>query len=148
MLTPNDTPDLAAAASHLRDDHINLERRFGELCLLAHDGDWHDLDEVWDGFVHDVEAHFEIEERQLFPRLAEQGRDSRALVAELVADHLAIRQTLEDLGLQIQIHVIRASTIDSFVSQMRKHAARENERVYPWAASTGAGAPAPAPAAY
>ena len=39
---------------------------------------------------------------------------------------------LEEIGLSIQLHVIRVWTIEVFVELMREHAEVENERLYPW----------------
>lgn len=125
--------DLAAAASHLHDDHVAFAQRFDELCALARHGDWPGLDDVWDGFVRDVEAHLELEERQLFPRLAKQGRENLVLVDKLVVDHVLIRRLLADIGLQIQRHAIAAATIDGLVALTQKHAAIEDERIQQWA---------------
>jgi iron-sulfur cluster repair protein YtfE (RIC family) len=130
------TPDIPRAVQHLREDHDAFEQRFDDLCARARTDDWRYLDEVWDTFVDDIEVHFAFEEEVLFPVLAEKSPDDRAVVDRLLAEHAEVRSTLQQLGVQIQLHEIRAETIDRLVTQLRTHAALERERLYPWAAPT------------
>jgi hemerythrin-like domain-containing protein len=130
------TPDLARAVRHLREDHDAFERRFDDLCARAQTDDWRYLDEVWDAFVDDIEDHFAFEEEVLFPVLGEQGPEERALVERLVAEHAEVRGTLQQLGVQIQLHQIRAETIERLVTLLREHAALERAHLYDWAAPT------------
>ncbi|HWB82327.1 MAG TPA: hemerythrin domain-containing protein [Nannocystaceae bacterium] len=130
------TPDLARAVQHLREDHEAFEHRFDDLCARARTDDWRYLDEVWDAFVDDIDDHFAFEEEVLFPVLAEKGPDDRVLVERLLAQHTEVRGTLQQLGVQIQLHEIRAETIDRLVTLLREHAALERERLYSWAEPT------------
>lgn len=121
-------------ASRLSEDHRTFEKRFDDLCKRAREGDWYDLDRVWRVFAGDVERHLALEETELFPRYCRQGADCRSLVEELVAQHREIRRLLEELGVQIQLKAVRAPMIEAFVDLLRRHAALENARIYPWAA--------------
>jgi len=131
------TPDFTRAAQHLREDHVAFETRFQDLCARALGGEWKDLDEVWDSFADDLEAHLEFEEDLLFPRFSARDPESREIVARLEQEHAAIRKSLEELGIQIQLKYIRADAIEAFVQVMREHAARENVHLYPWATELG-----------
>lgn len=130
------SPDMARAVQHLREDHDAFERRFDDLCARAQTDDWRYLDEVWDAFVDDIDDHFAFEEEVLFPVLAAQSPDDRALVERLLGQHAEVRGTLEQLGVQIQLHEIRAETIDRLVALLRAHAALERDRLYSWAEPT------------
>jgi iron-sulfur cluster repair protein YtfE (RIC family) len=121
------------AAAKLRHDHDDFDRRFDELCERARAGDWRALDEAWRAFAIDLETHLAFEEEVLFPAYAQATIERRELVKRLVAEHAAIRQMLEHIGVEIQLHTIRASTVELFTDLMREHAALENIRLYPWA---------------
>jgi hypothetical protein len=116
----------------MRDDHVEFERKFADIRERARSGDWRELDAVWSDFAAAVTAHLAFEERDILPSLRFAGADERALVRRLEEEHAAIRQLLQDLGVQIQLHTIRAGTVDVFLQIMRDHAALENERIYPW----------------
>lgn len=122
------TPPLG---TRLHDEHEAFDRRFRELSVRAYSDDWHDLDEVWSAFAADVEAHLRLEEEEVFPTLRERGPAQAELVARLVAEHDEIRRRLFTLGVEIQVHAIRADTIDAFLAAMRRHAERENAELYP-----------------
>ncbi len=125
------------AAEHLRQDHLAFRDRFVDICGRARSGDWRDLDDVWGGFAASLRDHLAFEERELFGAYAERDADSRILVDRLRAEHDEIRRTLDELGIQIQLKSIRATTIDAFVEVMQRHAAIENAHLYPWAESRG-----------
>jgi hypothetical protein len=129
-------------ARRLHDDHVDFVARFADIEERARSGDWQELDEVWSRFAADVEAHLVFEEREALPILARQGLHERALVRHLQADHAAIRHLLDEIGAQIQLHVIRAATIEVFLELMRDHAAVEDERLYPWLAGRASAAAA------
>jgi hemerythrin-like domain-containing protein len=131
MSMPRCSPD-PAAIGQLRDDHVLLEQRFRDVCARAH-CDWQELDKVWDEFAQDVRAHLEFEETMLFPRLPADAPTVRALLDTLRAQHAEIRRQLEAIGVEIQLHGIRARTVDAFIELMRRHAALEDESLYPWA---------------
>lgn len=130
--------DPAALANRLSHDHRRFEREFDDLCRRAHSGDWRDLDEVWSAFGDELEAHLAFEENDLFPSFREQDAACGALADRLIGEHAEIRRLIESLGLQIQLKEIRPPTIEAFVELMRKHAAVENERLYPWLARAAA----------
>ena len=118
-----------AIDTRLREEHAVLDARFDDLCTRARAGEWQDVDEVWDDFADDLEAHLAYEEHDLFPLLVEQAP---ALVERLVAQHEMIRARLAELGVEIQLHTVRARTVEGFVATLREHAQLESEQLYPW----------------
>lgn len=132
MATPDLHPDLAAAAQHLHEDHAAFDARFDDLCERARCGDWRVVDEVWDGFVDDIEAHLEFEEDMVFPRLRGTGPAGAALAERLIGQHGEIRRLLAELGVQIQLHRADESIIVALVAGLREHATIESELLYPW----------------
>jgi hemerythrin-like domain-containing protein len=122
-------PELEAD-TRIREEHAELDGRCQDLCNRARAGDWADLDDVWDAFAHDLEAHFAYEEHEVFPDLARDKR-GEGLVARLKAQHAMIRRRLAELGLEIQLHAVRADAIDAFVDAVRRHTELEHAEVYP-----------------
>lgn len=132
MKTPDLTHGAGRAARRLHDEHIAFDRRFDDLCGRAQAGDWRDLDGEWESFAADIESHLAFEETVLFPVFAKQSVECRALVKRLVLEHAVIRELIEEIGIAIQLHQVRAWTIEVLVELMREHAAIESERIYPW----------------
>lgn len=127
----------ASNAEHLRSDHVEFSDRFADVCGRARTGDWRDLDDVWGGFSRAVREHLAFEEHELFAAYAERDADNHARVERLRTEHDEIRRRLDELGIEIQLKCIRASTIDAFVALMKRHAETENTYLYPWAESRG-----------
>lgn len=124
-------------AARLASDHLAFERTFFSILARARSGDWHELDEVWDDLVDDLEEHFQFEETLLFPAFAERGADCRALVEQLRSEHAQVRRSLEELGVQIQLHEIPTAAVEALLKALRQHAELENLRIYPWAKAAG-----------
>jgi hypothetical protein len=119
----------AGIDTRLREEHAVLDARFDDLSTRARVGDWSDVDDVWDDFADDLEAHLAYEEHDLFPLLGEQAP---ALVERLVAQHETIRRRLAELGVEIQLHTVRARSFEQFVETLREHAQLESDKLYPW----------------
>ena len=134
-MTATHNHDVTSRARRLREDHIRFARTFDDICERARGGDWHDLDEVWQAFTADVEAHLAFEETELFPGFSAQNPTCLALVQRLAGEHTEIRRNLDVLGVQIQLKEIRAVTIEAFIALMRAHADLEDRRLYPWIAN-------------
>jgi hemerythrin-like domain-containing protein len=117
---------------HLRTDHLELDARFDQLCTRARGGEWSDVDAVWDDFADDLEAHLSFEEHEVFPVVAETAPGGRELVRRLREQHEMIRRRLAELGVEIQLHIVRADTLDAFVAALRAHARLEMDQLYPW----------------
>jgi iron-sulfur cluster repair protein YtfE (RIC family) len=122
-----------ANAASLRAEHAHLDERFVELCDRARIGTWHEVDELWPDFVADLEGHLAYEESELFPAF-EQTPEGPDRTAELRHEHALIRALVEKVGVDVQLHVVRADTIDRLVAALRDHAAREERVFYPWLA--------------
>jgi hemerythrin superfamily protein len=120
-------------ARRLANDHRAFEQTFFKLLGRARSGTWHELDEVWDRFAKDMEAHFAFEEAEIFPSFAERDERSSALVQRLREEHAAFRRSIAELGVQLQLHEVPTATVGKLVEQLREHAELENLSIYPWA---------------
>jgi hypothetical protein len=118
--------------ARLHGDHEDFAKRFDQLCQTAHEGDWEDVDALWGPFETEFRAHMAFEEKELFDRFAASGEGPKDVVQTLRKQHDEMREQLAQLGVEIQLHAIRAETIDNFVKTIKMHATVESAHFYPW----------------
>ena len=133
------------SADALRDEHERLDRQFADLCNRADSGDWQVCDEIWDAFAADLEDHLAYEERFVFPDYERSSDEAAFRAIDFHREHRFIRSQLAEIGIDIQLHVIRAWRIEAFVAALRTHAEHERETFYLWLAARQADARAGAP---
>ncbi len=120
---------LSSLESMLAGDHDRLERAFRAIVTRAYGGDFQQLEAEWLTFQTALLRHLEAEERHLIPALAE---DRPGEAAVLLDDHTRIRDKLLELGVDLDLHCLRAERVDDFVGLLRAHAHREENTFYPW----------------
>lgn len=123
--TTTKTEPAPTLRSQLMADHERLERSLEELANAAEGALPDALIDVWRDFEAGLRAHLEAEEEHLFPVV----RGDPALAA-IEADHAEIRRRLDELGLAVELHAVRAEAIDALVERLRAHAAREDAWLY------------------
>lgn len=111
--------------------HRSLEKRIATLVMRAEDGDCHELATEWNRFEDELHRHFDVEETELFPRLARQNAKE---VAELRQEHEQLRKDLLALGIRSDLHLLGAEGVQSFIADLRAHARREDRTLYRWSA--------------
>lgn len=74
--------------------------------------------------------HIAAEEELILPEYASHAPEDAQAIR---ADHAAIRDALNRVGIEVELHVIRAHTVERLVASLRAHAAREDGGMYPWA---------------
>jgi hemerythrin superfamily protein len=121
---------LSSLSGMLAGDHDRLDRCFQSILTRAYGGDWQQLETEWIAFQRELLGHLEAEEKHVIPALA---RD-RPLAAEmLLSDHEVIRTKVIELGIDLDLHSLRAERVAMFVEALRAHARREEGMFYPWA---------------
>jgi polyisoprenoid-binding protein YceI len=111
-------------------DHQHLEWSFEAIVKEAWRGDPADLSERWRNFERELLAHLDTEEEDLIRLFGEyQPLEAR----ELMAEHQQIRVTATEMGIDLDLHCLRAARVQAFVDQLRAHAQREERLLYPWA---------------
>jgi len=120
---------LSSLESMLAADHDRLDRAFQTILTRAHDGDFQELAAEWLAFQAALLRHLDAEEKHLIPALA-QDRPGEARL--LLEDHRQIRDRLLELGVDLDLHCLRAERVEAFVSALRGHAQREETIFYPW----------------
>lgn len=111
-------------------DHERLDQLFGDL-RSAFDADAReDAARLWGELDRGLSAHMEFEERHVLP--AFRAVDS-AEVDGLLREHDLIRRRLTELGIGVDLHVVRAEIVADFIALLRAHAQREDALLYRWA---------------
>jgi hemerythrin-like domain-containing protein len=130
MPTATTAAPLSDIQRSMREDHARLERVF-EAVLAAFQADARaELSELWARFESGLRRHFELEEQLMLPRF----KSSQPLeAAQLALEHVAILKKLEQLGINVDLHLTRADVVADFIATIRAHAAREDALMYVWA---------------
>ena len=103
-LVPSDRTDIHRA---LASDHERLEHIFRELENAVEGADQPTIQRDWTDFECGVLAHFEAEERLIFPLLEVEHA---AEVKRAKEDHERVRALLATLGVRTDLHLLRNAT--------------------------------------
>jgi len=120
---------LSSLESMLAGDHHRLDRTFQAIVTRAQGGDFQQLESEWLAFQNALLHHLDAEEKHLIPALA-QDRPGEAQT--LLDEHAKIRLKLLQLGVDLDLHCLRADRVEQFVETIRAHAHREENIFYPW----------------
>lgn len=116
--------------AQLSEEHDQLERWFVTITERAATGDPRECDAIWADFTRQLESHMAFEESQVFPLYEQRGPAAASIAKELRQEHSAIRKTVDQIGLDLQLHLAAATVIESFLASLRSHAQRERETIY------------------
>ena len=116
----------------LTKDQERLEALFCELENAVDGADQPTIQQGWGEFERGLLAHFDAEERLVFPLL--EG-EYPAEVARALADHTRVRALLADLGVRTDLHLLRKDVAAELLARLREHAAWEDRTLYPLAAA-------------
>jgi hypothetical protein len=83
-------------------------------------------------FEHEVLEHLAAEEELLLPAYAERAPDDARLLGE---EHEALRRLLFRIGVDVELHIVRAADVEQLIARLRDHAAHEDKGLYAWATS-------------
>lgn len=114
----------------LADHHRETEHACTALLARLYADDPRELVEGFRCFERAVLDHIGAEEYLILPAYALHApSDASALQAE----HAQIRDALNRLGVEVDLHVARARSITDLVDLLRAHAEHEDIAMYPWA---------------
>ena len=114
----------------LAEHHRELDAGIERLLARVRDGDPTELRPEWSAFERALSRHLEQEETEILPGFA---RDDAAGARAILAEHADIRSALLDIGVNLDLHLLRAEQVESFVALLRAHAKREETALYAWA---------------
>jgi len=123
----------ASAAALLRAEHARLEVIYDRLLEAYHAGDWNDVQAEWDVFEPSLRAHMDLEEKRVFPAFRAVDPEE---TDNLVAEHAVLRERLDVLGVNVELHAVTAIDAQELVERLRAHRAREDRLLYPWIDAT------------
>ena len=114
---------------HFLADHRRLETLLERLLAAFEANDREDIAKLWTAFEAGLLTHLEAEEKHLLPALQKASeRDARVLIQE----HRHIRTRLEELGVGIDLHIVRLTVARDFIHELRAHAKNEDRMLYKW----------------
>lgn len=123
-------PSSNTLRDHFLADHRHLEHLFDRLVRAMEANAREDIDALWTEVEQRLLSHMEVEDKLLLPDLA---TTEPRTAAELRTDHLRFRARLTELGQALDLHLIRLDVARLFLDELRVHARREDELLYPWA---------------
>ncbi len=126
--------DLRKSASERQHDalvqhHRQLDDLFDRLLARFHDGDHDAVSAMWTDFEGGVLAHLKAEEADLFPRYRQRHEQE---MKTLLQEHERIRAVLTELGVGLDLRLLRADLAEEFVQCLRAHAEHEEQHFYLW----------------
>jgi hypothetical protein len=111
-------------------DHGELEELLTRLLTAFEVDDFVEVARFWSEFDERLSKHLEAEEHFMIPQLSSSlPRDARALLQE----HRHIRSRLVELGLGVDLHIVRLGAARGFVQELHAHACHEDDAFYRWA---------------
>ena len=113
----------------LRREHARLTASLDDLLERFADGNQRDLRAAWAEVEQDLVAHLDFEDRLILPSFtAIDPIETQALRAE----HLRLRETLAELSVGVDLHLIQLDRAREFAGWLREHAHREDQLLYRW----------------
>ena len=119
--------------SMLSADHKHLDLLFREIVASCQAGDHHRLRADWDLFEGELTSHMDLEEREILPGFSRAHRSEAQGIRD---EHAAIRAALTEMGIDLDLHCLRAERVEAFIALLRAHAGREESLLYPWASGS------------
>ncbi len=120
---------LSSLESMLAGDHDRLDRAFQAIVTRVYGGDFQQIETEWGRFQDALLGHLDAEEKHLIPALAE---DRPGEAQTLLDEHTKIRIQVLQLGVDLDLHCLRAERVETFVNALQAHAHREEHIFYPW----------------
>lgn len=114
----------------LGDHHRATERACTALLARTYADDPQELIAQYRVFEHALLDHITAEEELILPAYEEHAPEDASAIRQ---EHAAIRQALYRLGIDVELHVVRAHSVNDLVAALRAHAAREDRQMYTWA---------------
>lgn len=125
--TPTTSPRCPLRALMAFDFEL-LRESFEEFIAALEVDEYKQAQEVWHGFAARLSRRLRLEEELLLPAYAE----ARPVDAQLLRnDDVLLRAKLVQLGARLQLSLLRAEHLRSFVKLMRQHSHRK-DALYAW----------------
>jgi hemerythrin superfamily protein len=127
MTLPAEAP---SAKLFLADHHERIEEACRDLLSETFADDPRALCHRWRAFEAEVLDHMAAEEEVVLPACA---RFAPAEVEAIRVEHERLRDLLGQVGMEVELHAVRADTVQRLIGCLEEHARREELALYPWA---------------
>lgn len=114
----------------LEADHFELEARFRQALSALRRGDSGDVRARWLALERALGAHMRAEEQHVLPAFEKRFPHDAARIRR---EHQEIRRSLEQLGVELDLHALREQAASDFLDLLGEHAAHEQSVLYAWA---------------
>jgi len=111
-------------------EHAGIDEALERLIEAFATGDHEVARAAFRDFDVRLSAHLALEDEVLLPAFATVDIDEAAAIA---ADHRAIRAKVDELAIGSDLHLVKLPAIRRLAEDLRAHAEREDELLYPWA---------------
>ncbi len=112
----------------LLEDHPKLEKAYEQVVDACRAGA-PELSALWTELESSLERHLTAEEQYVLPEFEKVSpEEAHALRAE----HDDIRKKLTELGVCVDLHVLRDEVADAFFAAFRAHGQREDALMHVW----------------
>ena len=121
------------AAAELECDHRRMTESLSRLVDFAEAQDATLLREEWDALEARVLAHLDAEEMYLLPGFQ---RDRPVEATSIRDAHALIRKLLGEIGIAIDLHMLRPEKVTEFRELLQSHVDEERRSLYAWASAS------------
>jgi CheY-like chemotaxis protein len=113
--------------STLGGHHRRLNTLLDDLWRAFECGEQVASSQLWSAFERELAAHFALEEKQIFPALT---RIIPSEVTSLQYEHDELRRHSAQLGVGVELDLVRSELVAQLIAQLRAHALREEALLY------------------
>jgi hypothetical protein len=117
----------------IHEEHAAIANSVRDLARAAHLGDAAAMVIAFGEVDRKICHHLACGDDELLPRLVDCEPSE---VAVLMEQHARIHRQLDDLGLALDLHALRAGMVDDFLELVSEHAVCEEHVVFDWAKRT------------
>lgn len=114
----------------LPEHHRAIERVCRDLVADTYAGDPLALVAQYRRFEQAVLEHLAAEESAILPAYEKHAPADAQAIRD---DHAAIRDQLFRIAMEVELHLVRAATVNAMMEKLRTHAEHEDAGLYPWA---------------
>jgi hypothetical protein len=114
----------------LPDHHRRLDARGRELLACAYTDETRELVAAWCELESELLDHIAAEEEVILPGYA---KHSPGDAQRILDDHARIRELMTPTGVEVELHLARATQLQRLIAALEAHADHEDAFMYPWA---------------
>jgi hypothetical protein len=111
-------------------DHARLDAMLASILELVHVDLPPQLSARWALYEDGLLAHLDAEEMYLLPELSRHDARRAAVIR---AEHATLRAHLAEVGVGLELHIVREDQMQRLAAFLRRHAQAEEADVYRWA---------------